>query len=327
MPRGRVLVTGCAGFIGSHLVEHLLSWRYEVIGIDCFTPYYSKEIKQYNLNSLLKSGKFKFIELDLSVVSFNNLVQLVKKVDFVVHEAAQPGVRGSWGVGFEEYVRHNVLATQKLLEACVRVGNVRRFVFASSSSIYGNVREVPVREDVYPRPYSPYGVSKLAAEGLCRAYFENYGLPVVMLRYFTVYGPRQRPDMAFHKFIKAMLKNEPIQIYGDGSQMRDFTYVDDVVEATILAMELDDDVLLGEAINVGSSRPVKLLDAVKMISDIVGVEPQLVFSEPRKGDVKVTYADISKARKLLGWKPRTDFKYGLEKQVEWMKELISLGLI
>ena len=323
----KVFVTGCAGFIGSWVVGNLLSKGFKVVGVDCFTPYYSLRLKQYNLKDVLKHENFRFVRMDLSKVSIDELVSVLRGVDFVVHEAAQPGVRGSWGVGFEEYVRHNVLATQKLLEACVRVGNVRRFVFASSSSVYGNVREVPVREDVYPRPYSPYGVSKLAAEGLCRAYFENYGLPVVMLRYFTVYGPRQRPDMAFHKFIKAMLKNEPIQIYGDGSQMRDFTYVDDVVEATILAMESDDNVLLGEAINVGSSRPVKLLDAVKMISDIVGVEPQLVFSEPRKGDVKVTYADISKARKLLGWRPRTDFKYGLEKQVEWMKELISLGLI
>ena len=327
MSKKRVLVTGCAGFIGSQIAETLICKGYNVIGIDCFTPYYSTKLKQYNMKNIMKNRKFNFIKMNLAKASINEIASVFRGVDFVVHEAAQPGVRGSWGVGFEEYVRHNVLATQKLLEACVRVGNVRRFVFASSSSVYGNVREVPVREDVYPRPYSPYGVSKLAAEGLCRAYFENYGLPVVMLRYFTVYGPRQRPDMAFHKFIKAMLKNEPIQIYGDGSQMRDFTYVDDVVEATILAMELDDDVLLGEAINVGSSRPVKLLDAVKMISDIVGVEPQIVFSEPRKGDVKVTYADISKARKLLGWRPRTDFKYGLEKQVEWMKELISLGLI
>jgi len=326
MSKGHVLVTGCAGFIGSHLTEVLLSKGYNVIGVDCLTPYYSQKVKEYNLSSLLKNDRFRFIKLDLSVASINDLVQLVGRVDFVVHEAAQPGVRSSWGVGFEEYVRHNVLATQKLLEACVRAGNVKRFVFASSSSIYGNVKEVPIREDVYPKPYSPYGVTKLAAESLCRAYFENYGLPMVMLRYFTVYGPRQRPDMAFHRFIKAMLKGEPIQIYGDGSQMRDFTYVEDVIEATVLAMEVDDRIL-GEVINIGSSRPIKLLDAVKTISDIIGVEPQIVFSEPKKGDVRVTYADISKARKLLGWKPKTDLIYGPEKQVEWMKKLISIGLI
>jgi len=322
----RVLVTGCAGFIGSHLAEVLLSKGYSVIGVDCLTPYYSQKVKEYNLSSLLKNDRFRFVKLDLSAASIDDLVQLVRKVDVVVHEAAQPGVRASWGIGFEEYVRHNILATQKLLEACIRAGNIKRFVFASSSSIYGNVREIPIREDIYPRPYSPYGVTKLSAESLCRAYFENYGLPVVMLRYFTVYGSRQRPDMAFHKFIKAMLKGKLIHIYGEGSQMRDFTYVDDVVEATILAMECEDDNTLGEAINIGSSNPVKLIDAVNLIADIIGVEPQIIFEPPKKGDVKITYADITKARKLLNWKPKTKLKKGLEKEIEWLKEVIRLKM-
>jgi len=326
MTRGRVLVTGCAGFIGSHVAEYLLNKGYEVLGIDCFTPYYSKEVKRYNMKSLLKNDDFKFIELDLSIISINDLVQIVKKVDMIVHEAAQPGVRSSWGEDFETYVRHNISATQKLLEAAVRAGNVKRFVYASSSSVYGNVKEVPIKEEVYPRPYSPYGVTKLAAENLCRTYFENYRLPVVMLRYFTVYGPRQRPDMAFHIFIKAMLKNKPIEIYGDGSQIRDFTYVEDVVEATILAMETKNEELLGEAINIGSARPIKLIDAIKTITDILGVEPRLVFLKPKGGDVRITYADISKAERLLSWRPRTDFRYGLEKQIEWMK-IMSVGLI
>ena len=326
MSKKRVLVTGCAGFIGSHIAETLINRGYNVIGIDCFTPYYSIKLKQHNMKNIMKSRKFNFIKMNLAKASINEISSVLKGIDYVIHEAAQPGVRNSWGENFGIYVENNIIATQKLLEASLR-SKVKKIIYASSSSIYGNVKDVPIKEDIIPRPYSPYGVTKIAAENLCRAYYENYSLPVVILRYFTVYGPRQRPDMAFHKFIKAMLKNELVKIYGDGSQMRDFTYVDDDVEATILAMELDDDALLGEAINVGSSRPVKLLDAVKMISGIVGVEPQIVFSEPRKGDVKVTYANISKARKLLGWKPRTDFRYGLERQVEWMRELISIGLI
>jgi len=326
LSKKRVLVTGCAGFIGSHIAETLINRGYNVIGIDCFTPYYSIKLKQHNMKNIMKSRKFNFIKMNLAKASINEISSVLKGIDYVIHEAAQPGVRNSWGENFGIYVENNIIATQKLLEASLR-SKVKKIIYASSSSIYGNVKDVPIKEDIIPRPYSPYGVTKIAAENLCRAYYENYSLPVVILRYFTVYGPRQRPDMAFHKFIKAMLKNELVKIYGDGSQMRDFTYVDDDVEATILAMELDDDALLGEAINVGSSRPVKLLDAVKMISGIVGVEPQIVFSEPRKGDVKVTYANISKARKLLGWKPRTDFRYGLERQVEWMRELISIGLI
>ena len=326
MSKGYVLVTGCAGFIGSHLAETLLSEGYNVIGVDCLTPYYSQKIKQHNLSLLLKDDRFKFVKLDLSTSSIDDLVQLVGKVDAVVHEAAQPGVRGSWGFGFEEYVRHNVLATQKLLEACIKAGNIKRFVFASSSSIYGNVREVPIREGVYPRPYSPYGVTKLAAESLCRAYFENYGLPVVMLRYFTVYGPRQRPDMAFHRFIRAMLEGRPIKVYGDGTQMRDFTYVIDVVKATILALEGCKDVD-GEIINIGSGKPVPLIDAIRTIADIIGVEPRIKFVEPQKGDVKTTHADISKANKLLKWSPRTKLREGLEKEVTWLRQVLKKGIV
>ena len=268
----RVLITGCAGFIGSHLAETLLSEGYSVFGVDCLTPYYSQKIKQYNLNSLLKSDGFKFVRLDLSASSIDHLVQLVRKADVVVHEAAQPGVRSSWGVDFEIYIRHNVLATQKLLEAGVRSESVKRFVYASSSSVYGNIREVPLREDMTPRPYSPYGVTKLAAENLCKVYHDNFGIPVVVLRYFTVYGPRQRPDMAFHRFIKAMFRGESIHIYGDGGQIRDFTYVGDVVDATIKAIESDD--VVGEVINIGSSRPVKFINAVNLIANILGIKPK-----------------------------------------------------
>ena len=320
-----VLVTGCAGFIGSHLAKALLLRGYSVVGVDCLTPYYSQKIKQHNLSSLLKNDKFIFVKLDLSAASIDNLAQLVRKVNVIIHEAAQPGVRSSWGGDFEIYVRHNVLATQKLLEAIVKARSVKRFVYVSSSSVYGDVKEVPIKEDVYSKPYSPYGVTKLAAENLCRAYFENFGIPVVILRYFTVYGPRQRPDMAFHRFIKSMLRSEPIHIYGDGSQMRDFTYIDDVVNATIRAIEADD--VVNEVINVGSGSPVKLIDTVNLIADILGIEPKIVFEEEKKGDVRITYADISKARRLLGWKPRTRLKDGLEEEAKWIREAMELGLI
>jgi len=185
---------------------------------------------------------------------------------------------------------------------------------------------MPVSEDHPTRPYSPYGVTKLAGEKLCLAYHDNYGLPVVILRYFTVYGPRQRPDMAFHRFIKSMLRGEKIYVYGDGRQMRDFTYVEDVVEATIAACESGDEVV-GEVINVGSGSPVSIIDSIRVIADIVGVEPEIVFVERKKGDVRATYADIGKARKLLGWKPKTKLREGLEKEVEWLKQLMEYKLV
>ena len=322
----RVLVTGCAGFIGSWVVEKLLGEGHEVICVDCFTRYYSVRLKEFNVRGFVSHPRFRLFRFDLSSASMGELVRLVSRVDCVIHEAAQPGVRSSWGEGFEEYVRHNVLATQRLLEACVRAGGVGRFVYASSSSVYGNPVSMLVSEDHPTRPYSPYGVTKLAGEKLCLAYHDNYGLPVVILRYFTVYGPRQRPDMAFHRFIKSMLRGEKIYVYGDGRQMRDFTYVEDVVEATIAACESGDEVV-GEVINVGSGSPVSIIDSIRVIADIVGVEPEIVFVERKKGDVRATYADIGKARKLLGWKPKTKLREGLEKEVEWLKRLMEYKLV
>jgi len=323
--KGRVLVTGCAGFIGSHLAERLVNEGYSVVCVDCFTPYYSPMLKKLNIKNLMKHPGFKLVELDLSEVSVNELASLLRGVDHVVHEAAQPGVRGSWGSDFQTYVKHNIIATQKLLEAATRVDNVKRFIFASSSSVYGNVREELLREDLILSPFSPYGVTKLAGEALCRAYHDNFNVPIVVLRYFTVYGPRQRPDMAFHRFIKAMLKGEPIEVYGDGGQLRDFTYVDDVVDATIRALRVDEAV--GEVINVGSGRPVRLIDAIKLIAEILGVEPRVIFKGEQKGDVRHTYADISRATRLLGWKPTMPLKEGLENQVLWMKQIMESGLI
>jgi UDP-glucose 4-epimerase len=236
------LVTGVAGFIGSHLAEELLHRGYSVVGIDCFTDYYPREIKETNLANLMVNENFKFIKADLLDVNFKDL-----NVDYIFHMAAQPGVRASWGKSFQVYVKDNILVTQKLLEDFLD-SEIKKFVFASSSSVYGDVAELPIREDALPKPISPYGVTKLAAENLCHLYWKNYGIPIVSLRYFTVYGPRQRPDMAIHKFVKAMLEDKEIVIYGDGNQTRDFTYISDAVEGTILAAKSN---LEGEVFNIG----------------------------------------------------------------------------
>lgn len=220
------LVTGCAGFIGSHLCERLLSAGETVWGVDIFTDYYDSSIKRRNLASYRDHQGFTFIEADLAQ---DDLRPLLESVDCVFHTAGQPGVRGSWGDQFDVYLRNNIHATQRLLESIKTVGKEIRVVYSSSSSVYGNTDQLPTSETALPRPYSPYGMTKLAAEQLCLLYFDNYKIPVTALRYFTVYGPRQRPDMAFHLFIKSIVRDEPIVILGDGEQTRDFTYVDDKI--------------------------------------------------------------------------------------------------
>ena len=234
----KVLVTGCAGFIGSHLVDKLLEQGYEVIGMDCFTDYYPREIKEKNISNALKNKNFKLIGGDiLNMDKF-------PEVNYVFHLAAQAGVRVSWGKNFEIYTRNNIEATQKLLEF-YKDRKIKKFVYASSSSVYGDA-ELPMKEDSLLKPVSPYGVTKLAGENLCYLYWKNYNVPTVSLRYFTVYGSRQRPDMAIHKFVNAILEENKITVFGDGTQTRDFTYVDDAVEATILAAGND---LVGEVFN------------------------------------------------------------------------------
>ncbi len=226
------LVTGAAGFIGSHLAETLVARGYRVIGVDAFVDFSPRSMKEANLIDLCQAPTFQFIEADLRTT---DLVTLLTGIDYVFHLAAQAGVRTSWGDGFAAYVEHNVLATQRLLEAAQQRG-VRRVIYASSSSVYGETPTLPAREDSPPLPISPYGVTKLAAEHLCRLYTIGHELPTISLRYFTVCGPRQRPDMAFHKFIHALLRDEPLPVYGDGEQSRDFTYVGDIVAATLAAM-------------------------------------------------------------------------------------------
>lgn len=310
------LVTGCAGFIGSSIAEALLKRGYKVIGIDAFLDNYPRAIKEYNLMVLRRFRDFIFLEADIMSLDLDTVL---RKVDYIIHEAAQPGVRSSWGNMFDSYVRNNILATQKLLEACIRT-RPKKFVFASSSSVYGNAKRYPIREDDPLNPVSPYGVTKLAAEKLCLAYTANFDIPLVCLRYFTVYGPRQRPDMAIHRFLRSALLGQPIVIYGDGTQARDFTYVEDVVNATIEAALSD---IEGTVLNIGSGNPVRLLDLVKHISDILGQEVEVIYDEEQKGDVKTTFADISRAQKLLGYSPQTDLEDGLRAELDWIKTLYT----
>lgn len=308
----KYLVTGVAGFIGSHLAEQLVNNDYHVIGVDCFTDYYPREIKERNLQNILDIDNFEFVEADLLDI---DLSELLNEVDYVFHESAQAGVRASWGTDFEIYTKNNVLATQRLLEAS-KNSELKKLVYASSSSVYGDAKKYPTTEDMTPKPISPYGVTKLAGEHLCMLYWKNFHVPVVALRYFTVYGPRQRPDMAFHKFIKAILEDELITIYGDGEQTRDFTYVDDAVKANLLAMKSDS---AGEVFNIGGGSRITVNAVVRMMEEIVGKDANIKHIAEQKGDVRHTAADITKARKLLGYDPNFELRKGLELQAEWMK--------
>jgi len=311
----KYLVTGSAGFIGSHLSEQLINKGCQVIGVDCFTDYYARIIKERNIEALLKNDRFNFIEADLLDIELHELLQ---SVDCVFHEAAQAGVRASWGKDFEIYTRNNVLATQRLLEAA-KDSNIEKFVYASSSSIYGDAQSYPTSEDMIPQPVSPYGVTKLAAEHLCMLYWKNFQVPTIALRYFTVYGPRQRPDMAFNKFIKAILENKQINIYGDGKQTRDFTFVKDAVQANILAAESD---VVGEVFNIGGGSRVTVNKIVNMLVEIIGKNANVKHIEKQKGDVRHTAADITKANKLIGYQPNFDLNKGLELEVEWMNKMV-----
>ena len=304
----KAIVTGCAGFIGSHLVDKLLEQGYEVIGIDCFTDYYSKEIKEANLSNALNHKNFEFIEED--ILEMNDFPE----VDYVFHEAAQAGVRASWGKSFEIYTRNNIEVTQKLLEFYKDL-SIKKFVYASSSSVYGDT-ELPMRENSLLKPVSPYGVTKLAGENLCYLYYKNYGVPTVSLRYFTVYGPRQRPDMAIHKFVKAILNDDDILIFGDGEQTRDFTFVDDAVEANMLAAESDSG---GSVFNIGGGSRISVNELIKLIEDTVGKKANIKYVEKQKGDVKDTWADVNKAKADLRWTSKVRIEEGLKRFVDWWK--------
>ncbi|HHV23591.1 MAG TPA: NAD-dependent epimerase/dehydratase family protein [Methanosarcina sp.] len=305
----KALVTGCAGFIGSNLTDRLLDLGYEVIGIDCFTDYYERSIKEANISNALKNTSFKFIECDMSKMDG------FPEVDYVFHLAAQAGVRASWGKSFEIYTRNNIEATQKLLEF-YKYQDIQKFAYSSSSSVYGDA-DLPMKENSLLKPISPYGASKLAAENLCYLYWKNYNVPTVSLRYFTVYGPRQRPDMAIHKFIKAILNGDQITIYGDGTQTRDFTYVQDVVNANILAAK---DRVEGEIFNIGGGNRITVNDLIKEIENLTGKIAKVNYIEKQKGDVEDTWADTQKAQQILGWKAETGIIQGLEKYISWVME-------
>jgi len=309
------LVTGAAGFIGSHLCERLLREGHRVIGVDAFTAYYPRAVKEANLAGLRSHPEFRFVEMALARA---DLAPVVAEVDAIFHQAGQPGVRASWGKEFDLYLDHNIRATQQLLETVKGSARLRRLVFASSSSVYGQTKDLPLREESLPRPYSPYGVTKLAAEHLCGLYHANYGVPTVALRYFTVYGPRQRPDMGFHKFIQAALEDRPILVYGDGEQTRDFTYVADAVEANWLALGPG---AVGQVFNIGGGSRSSVNQVLAVLEEILGKPIRRERRPPQPGDVRHTWADTSRARDRLGFIPRVSLREGLARQVEWLRRL------
>lgn len=312
----RTLITGVAGFIGSHLAERLLSQGHQVVGIDCFTDYYPRPIKQANLEVAKGHNSFTFIEGDIVDLE---LEPIVRNVDWVFHQAAQAGVRASWGRTFEVYSKDNILATQRLLEAAKTAG-LQKFVYASSSSIYGEAESYPTPETVTPRPISPYGITKLAAEQLCYLYWRSFGVPTVSLRYFSVYGPRQRPDMAFNKFIKAILLDQQIEVYGDGEQTRDFTYVADAVTANIIAAEHGPG---GSIMNIGGGSRTSVNKNIRTLEDILGKKANVAYLEAQLGDARHTAADTSLAQKLIGYQPTVKLREGLEQEALWLQALIK----
>ena len=308
----RVVVTGAAGFIGSHLSERLLAAGHEVLGIDSFADYYEKARKEQNLETSRSNDRFHFVAADLVDA---DLDPLLDGAAVVYHLAGQPGVRPSWGNLFDRYVRDNVIATQRLLEA-LKEAPIKRLVFAGSSSVYGDAERFPTKETALPRPVSPYGVTKLAAEHLTLLYTRNFGIPAVSVRYFTVYGPRQRPDMAFSRFMQAMTAGEDIEVFGDGEQTREFTYVSDAVDGTIKASTAD---VVGQIFNLGGGSRVTVNKVLATLEEISGLSVRRQNLPAAPGDPRHTGASINLARERLGWEPRVSLRDGLARQWEWFQ--------
>ncbi|MGH7835448.1 MAG: GDP-mannose 4,6-dehydratase [Candidatus Binatia bacterium] len=308
----KCLVTGVAGFIGSHLAERLLGEGHDVRGVDKFLENYPRKAKEMNLVELTRHPRFEFAEEDLVGVDLSRMLQ---DVEYVFHLAAQPGVRDSWGREFTRYTHNNILATQMLLEAC-KGKAIQKFVYASSSSVYGDTPDLPMREDGHVRPVSPYGVSKLSAEQLCYLYWIAFGVPTVSLRFFTVYGPRQRPDMGFHIFMKALLGNQEIPLYDDGEQSRDFTFCADIVDGTIAAAFYKG---MGEVFNLGGGSRTTLNDVLQMIEEVSGKKLRLKKLPRQPGDVRHTAASIEQAKKRLGFAPKVSLRDGLAAEWKWME--------
>lgn len=308
----RALVTGVAGFIGSSIARRLLLEGDSVVGVDSFTPYYARQLKGANLTSLL-GPRFTFMPGDLNEIDLGFL----DDVDVIYHQAGQPGVRSSWGPEFATYVRNNVGATQRLLQAARGLSSLRRFVYASSSSVYGDAERFPTYETDRPRPVSPYGVTKLAGEHLVSLYGTNFGLPTVSLRYFTVYGPGQRPDMAFTRFLRAALTGEKIRIFGSGNQIRDFTFIDDVVSANLLAATSDVP-LAGDVMNVAGGSSTSVNEVLAIIAGLTGVELDILRVGHADGDVAQTGGATDRAAKVLGWQSTVNIRTGLQRQLQWL---------
>jgi UDP-glucose 4-epimerase len=308
------LVTGAAGFIGSHLCKRLLKEGFSVTGIDSFNDYYSRWMKDKNILPIKNHSQFHLISENLNDV---DLSSLLPDVDYIFHLAAQAGVRSSWGKNFSVYTENNISATQKLLEAA-KNSSIKKLIYASSSSVYGLSPELPMIESSPLLPYSPYGVTKLAAENLCQLYFKNYDVPSISLRFFTVYGPGQRPDMAFHIFLKAINENKPIPLYGDGKQTRDFTYIDDIVNANIHSLEKGQ---AGEIYNVGGGNRLEMNAIFPMLEKITEKKVTFQHFDRQRGDVFHTYADIDKAKEDLGFSPEIPLEEGLSHEWEWIRKL------
>jgi UDP-glucose 4-epimerase len=307
------LVTGAAGFIGSTLTDRLLADGVRVTGVDAFTDYYDAALKRRNLEGARRHPAFSLLELDLSQADLNAL----PAVDVVFHQAAQPGVRASWGREFTTYTQYNVLATQRLLER-YKDAKLERFVYASSSSVYGDAESYPTSETVLPRPFSPYGVTKLAGEHLVLLYGRNFGVPVTALRYFTVYGPRQRPDMAFHRFCRAMLAGDPITVYGDGRQSRDFTFIADAIEANVRAWKR---AAPQGVYNIGGGSQVDVLEAISLLEKSLGVKARVNFEPRPPGDPLRTRADAARLAADLGYATTVGIADGLAAEAAWARTL------
>ena len=308
----RALVTGAAGFVGSQLVDALLARGDAVVGVDCFTPYYGRAAKEANLTAARANPRFEIVEADLRT---HDIATLLDGTDVVFHQAAQAGVRLSWSDGFVDYVGHNVLATQRLLEAVRAARPSARVVNASSSSVYGNQPRYPTREDDLPKPYSPYGVTKLAAEHLCGLYTENWGLHTVSLRYFTVFGPRQRPDMSIHRLCEAALYGCEFPRYGDGNQVREFTYVDDIVRGNLAAA--DADVAPGTSMNLAGGGEITLNELISLVGELGGAPVKVEEHAAQAGDAFRNGGAIDRARAMLGWSPRVSLRDGIAAQLAW----------
>ncbi|MGH7770476.1 MAG: NAD-dependent epimerase/dehydratase family protein [Candidatus Binatia bacterium] len=308
------LVTGVAGFVGSHLAERLLSEGHTVRGVDRFLDNYPRRFKDRNLAQFSKHPRFQFVDKDLVDV---DVAELLRDVDYVFHQAAQPGVRSSWGREFVAYTHNNITATQKLLEAS-KNSPIKKFVYASSSSVYGDTSDLPMRETGMTRPVSPYGVSKLSAEQLCYLYWKEFRVPTVSLRYFTVYGPRQRPDMFFHILMRAHLRGEEIPIYDDGKQSRDFTFCSDIVEGNLAAATYPG---AGEVFNLGGGSRTTVEEVVGMVEKISGRKPKLKMLARQQGDVRHTAAEITQAEAKLGFRPQVKLYDGLVQEWDWLRSL------